>query len=148
MYEIFIQRKRTDIPDVTVKKSSDIVPILLKLFPEEDGIRETCRAVMLDAAHSTIGHYLVSTGSADRVIIDIRGICTAAVASGARAVVICHNHPSGNPRPGVADLEQTDRLRKALATLDIQFLDHIILGEKTYFSFCDEVEAKYPRKIA
>ena len=148
MYELRLQRKKSSIPDVVVKKSSDIVPVFRKLYPEGDLWRETCRAVMLDAAHSTIGHYLVSTGSADRVIVDIRGICTAAVASGARAVVICHNHPSGNPRPGVADLEQTDRLRKALATLDIQLLDHIILGEKTYFSFCDEVEAKYPRKVA
>ena len=148
MYELRLQRKKSSIPDVVVKKSSDIVPVLRKLYPEGDLWRETCRAVMLDAAHSTIGHYLVSTGSADRVIVDIRGICTAAVASGARAVVICHNHPSGNPRPGVADLEQTDRLRKALATLDIQLLDHIILGEKTYFSFNDEMETKYPKKAA
>lgn len=148
MYELKLQRKRSSLPDVTVRNSSDIIDTLRKIYPKGDLWRETCRAVMLDAAHSTIGHYLVSTGSADRVIIDIRGICTAAVASGARAVVICHNHPSGNPRPGVADLEQTDRLRKALATLDIQLLDHIILGEKTYFSFCDEVEAKYPKKVA
>jgi len=148
MYELRLQRKKSSIPDVVVKKSSDIVPVLRKLYPEGDLWRETCRAVMLDAAHSTIGHYLVSTGSADRVIVDVRGICTAAVTSGARAVVICHNHPSGNPRPGIADLEQTDRLRKALATLDIQLLDHIILGEKTYFSFNDEMETKYPKKAA
>lgn len=145
MYELKLQRRHSSIPDVTVKNSSDIIGTLRKIYPEEDLWRETCRIVLLDGANRTIGHYLVATGSADKVIIDIRGICTAAVMAGARGVVLSHNHPGGNPTPGRADIEMTEALRKALAVLDIRLLDHIVLGEESYYSFYDEKETRYCR---
>ncbi len=145
MYEIKLQRKRSSLPDVTVKNADDIVDTLRKIYPEGDLWRETCRIVLLDRANRTIGHYLVSTGSADKVIIDVRGICTAAVMASARSVVLSHNHPSGNPLPGRADIEGTEALRRALSVLDIRLLDHIVLGEESYYSFCEEKETRYRR---
>lgn len=145
MYELKLQRKRSSIPDVTVKNSSDIIGTLRKIYPEGDLWRETCRIVLLDGANRAIGHYLVATGSADKVIIDVRGICTAAVMAGARGVILSHNHPGGNPTPGRADIEMTEALRKALTVLDIKLLDHIVLGEESYYSFCDEKETRYRR---
>lgn len=145
MYELKLQRRRSSLPDVTVKNSRDIIGTLRKIYPEGDLWRETCRIILLDGANRTIGHYLVSTGSADKVIIDIRDICTAAVMAGARGVVLSHNHPGGNPTPGRADIEMTEALRKALAVLDIRLLDHIVLGEESYYSFCDEKETRYCR---
>jgi DNA repair protein RadC len=95
-----------------------------------------------------MGHYLVSTGSVNKVIVDLRGIATAALKAGARAVILCHNHPSGNPQPSGSDRDQTDNLRQALSLLDIELLDHIVLGEDKYFSFAEETTWRYPKRIA
>jgi DNA repair protein RadC len=49
-----------------------------------------------------------------------------------------HNHPSGNPLPGTADIEQTRILRRALAACDISLIDHVVIGNDSFYSFADE----------
>ena len=57
---------------------------------------------------------------------------------GAEAVLVAHNHPSGDATPSVEDRMVTERLRKAGELLGIEVLDHVVLGETRYFSFADE----------
>ena len=54
------------------------------------------------------------------------------------AVVICHNHPSGKLKPSKADMTLTEKIIEAAKILDIKLLDHLIITQKSYFSFADE----------
>ena len=77
-------------------------------------------------------------GGITGTIIDVRLVFKAALELGATALVLCHNHPSGNLKPSEADKQITKRLKEAGKHLDIQVLDHVIVGENGYFSFVDE----------
>lgn len=54
------------------------------------------------------------------------------------AMTICHNHPSGNVRPSSADDQLTEKISKVCKTMDIRFLDHLIIADDTYYSYADE----------
>lgn len=152
MYEIQIKKTRIleDENDVRIRCSRDVIGVVLPLFPEDESWREYCWAVFLDRMRRPIGRFLVGVGGERAVTIDIKPVCSAAIGCLAAGVVLAHNHPSGNPMPGESDIKQTDALRKALSIFDIEFVDHVVLGEKEYFSFNDEVRApihpKTPRK--
>lgn len=77
-------------------------------------------------------------GGITGTIIDVRLVFKAAFELGATALVLCHNHPSGNLKPSEADKQMTKKLKEAGKHLDIQVLDHVIVGENGYFSFVDE----------
>lgn len=108
--------------------------------------REKVFALFVDRMKMPLGHILVGVGDDTTVSISNKLIAKAALDSIADGVILCHNHPSGEPKPGADDIRATDALRRGLKCLDISLLDHVILGEKTYFSFQAEVECKYPRK--
>ena len=105
--------------------------------------REKVFALFVDREKAPLGHLLVGLGNETTVPISNKLIAKAALDASADGVILCHNHPSGNPKPGHDDLRATDSLRKGLGCLDISLLDHVILGEKGFFSFQDEVERKY-----
>lgn len=71
----------------------------------------------------------------DRLDLPIRAVAADALAFGADAVVMAHNHPSGDATPSVADREATRMLARALATLDIRLLDHLIVTHDRISSF-------------
>ena len=77
-------------------------------------------------------------GGITGTIIDVRLVFKAALELGATALVLCHNHPSGNLKPSEADKQITKKLKEAGKHLDIQVLDHVIVGENGYYSFADE----------
>ena len=64
----------------------------------------------------------------------------------ASGLIMVHNHPSGNPRPGHNDLTETERMKKAANTFDIALLDHIIICDDCYFSFADDKVTVAERK--
>ena len=82
---------------------------------------------------------MLSRGTFDRTAIDSRTILRQALLKNAAAIILCHNHPSGNEKPSQADIGLTDNLRKACKLMDIPLLDHIILSSGKYYSFADEV---------
>jgi DNA repair protein RadC len=63
-----------------------------------------------------------------------------ALENGATALIIFHNHPSGTPYPSANDMKATHQLKKALGLVDISLLDHIVVSDRSYYSFDDEVE--------
>lgn len=77
-------------------------------------------------------------GSATCSIISARDIFTEAINVGAVNIILLHNHPSGNPYPSEADDEITFKVQKAGELMDIGLLDHIIIGDNTYYSYADE----------
>jgi len=71
-------------------------------------------------------------------MVDTRLVYKSALAHGSTALILVHNHPSGTLQPSQADKTITQKLKNAGDLLDIKILDHIIVTEKTYFSFADE----------
>lgn len=84
--------------------------------------------VLLDTKHMVIGFENVFRGTIDGASVYPREIAKIALAHNAAAVILAHNHPSGNPEPSNADRILTERLRESLALIDVRVLDHIIVG--------------------
>ena len=71
-------------------------------------------------------------------LVDVRLVLKKALETGAVSIILAHNHPSGTLKPSQADKDITSKLKAAAAALDIKVLDHLIITEKSYFSFADE----------
>jgi len=99
--------------------------------------KEMLLSILLDTRHQTIGHSLVSLGSLNECTAHPREIFRPAIAAAAYAVIVMHNHPSGDPAPSEADRRLTRRLGEAGTLLQIPVVDHVIVGdgETPYFSF-------------
>lgn len=81
---------------------------------------------------------LVSVGFEDGTTsLNMREIFTEALKAGAEAIIVAHNHPSGNLTPSKADLEATEKLKAAAGLLEVQLVDHLIIGKGDYFSFAE-----------
>jgi DNA repair protein RadC len=68
----------------------------------------------------------------------VRLVIKKAIEKLASAIILCHNHPSGNIQPSNSDADITTKLKKAAKYMDINVLDHIIVSDSEYFSFADE----------
>jgi DNA repair protein RadC len=108
-------------------------PVLKGLETEE------CWVIYLNSARYVIGRECVSTGGLNATILDVKRIVASALERKAQSVVLVHNHPSGNPRPGMEDLSQTQALRRAMDSMSISLLDHVVLCDDSYYSFADEM---------
>src|SRR5262249_32765455 len=93
--------------------------------------------VLLNAKHRPIGLNTVSVGSLTASIVHGREVFKPAIAGNAAAVILAHNHPSGDPSPSTEDVELTKRLRDAGELLGIRVLDHVIVGDGKHYSFVD-----------
>ena len=80
----------------------------------------------------------ISQGGVSGTITDIRIILQSAFSKLASAMILAHNHPSGNLKPSEADLKITKKIKDAAKLMDIAVLDHIIVGDESYLSFADE----------
>jgi DNA repair protein RadC len=96
-------------------------------------------AVLLNTKLRSVGHHVISVGTLNEALGHPREIFRAAIIGAAYAVILMHNHPSGDPTPSEADRRLTQRIRSSAELLAIRLLDHIIVGEKSgdlgHFSF-------------
>lgn len=99
--------------------------------------REAFAILMLNARHKTIGFYLVSIGTLNSSAVHPREIFRAAIAVGAARIVLAHHHPSGDSSPSPEDREVTKRLTECGELLGITVLDHVVIGDRNYYSFAD-----------
>ncbi|MHC4668016.1 MAG: RadC family protein [Planctomycetota bacterium] len=97
--------------------------------------REMFLVVLLDARHRVLAEEIVSEGSLTSSIVHPREVFMPAVRESAGAMVLVHNHPSGDPRPSDEDVAVTRRLVHASELLGIRVLDHVIVGDGAYASF-------------
>ena len=93
--------------------------------------------VMLDVKHRVIRVRIVSVGSLDSTIVHPREVFREAASASAAAVVLFHNHPSGDPTPSPDDLALTTRMVSAGDVMGIEVLDHVILADQRYFSLVE-----------
>jgi DNA repair protein RadC len=90
--------------------------------------------LILNTRRRIKGHYLVSIGTMDTILVHAREVFRLAIMASAAAIVIAHNHPSGDPAPSEADIKVTRELIRGGQLLKIDVLDHIIIGESKYSS--------------
>jgi DNA repair protein RadC len=123
-------------PGTLLRHSGDVARVVVETA--RGSRRESFFALLLDVRHRVLGLRVISTGSLDSAPVHPREVFAPAVRESAAAVVVAHNHPSGDPTPSGEDRRITERLRSAGELLGIELLDHIIVGVDRYFSFADQ----------
>lgn len=119
-----------------VKKIGSPADAAAVLFHYLEGAdREHFVALYLDTKHCITAVHTVSIGSLNATIVHPREVYKAALLANAAAVIVGHNHPSGDPTPSEEDLNVTKRLVEAGRILGIECLDHVVLGDRRFVSF-------------
>lgn len=90
--------------------------------------------LLFDSAFHLISECMISQGSVDRSIVSVREVCQTALLGGAVSVALIHNHPSSDVEPSDMDICVTEKVRKALVSVGIRLIDHLIAGREDYFS--------------
>ena len=92
---------------------------------------ENFQVIFLNTRRRMIGMRVLSQGTLDTLLVHPREVFRSAIAAGAAAIVVAHNHPSGDPTPSEQDIKVTRDLMRAGQLLKIELVDHIILGRRT-----------------
>lgn len=123
-----IDREESSSPDNAAK--------LAYAYLGKHAHKEQFLLLSLDTRNRLICIDTISQGSLSSAVIHAHDLFRVAIANNASSVILCHNHPSGDPQPSQADIQATERLVKGAALLGISILDHIILGDSgRYYSF-------------
>lgn len=102
-----------------------------------DLAQEEFRVLLLNTQHAVIRELAVTRGTLDASIVHPREVFRAAIAEAAAAMVLVHNHPSGDPTPSSEDREVTRQLAEAGRLIGIPVLDHVVVGDGRYVSFVE-----------
>lgn len=139
--ELGRRRKESQpLEKIKVVSSADAAAIFKPML--SDLPHEEFWILLLNRNNLMIDTFMVSQGGLSGTVIDVRIILKKALQAGieklACSIILCHNHPSGNLIPSEADKEITRKIKEAGKHMDIPVLDHIIIGNESYFSFADE----------
>ncbi len=123
----------------TITSPNDAALLAVEFTRAADDDREHFWVVLLNTKHRYLMHTEVSVGTVKAALVGPREVFGPAVREGASSIVLCHNHPSGEPAPSLEDRELTRRLQECGKLLGIEVLDHVIVGNGTgrWFSFRD-----------
>ena len=125
------------IDEIKILSSQEFFHYAKGIYSTLDADKEHCVLFSLNNKNVLTGEKTISTGSLTASLVHPREVFRAAVNLDAAAIIMVHNHPSGDPIPSPEDREITKRLMGCADLFGIRFLDHIILGEDRYFSFGD-----------
>ena len=115
------------------KDAFNVMSVHLQDLPHEE-----FWVLLLNRANYVIKSAEISKGGVSGTIADTKIIYKLAIESLASAIILFHNHPSGNLSPSEADIKLTEKVKKAGETMEIPVLDHIIISDQGYYSFADE----------
>lgn len=132
------RRRKESEPEEKLKvtTSADAARIFSPLL--SDLPHEEFWVLLLNRSNLVIDKFMVSQGGLTGTIIDVRIVLKTALEKLACSLILCHNHPSGNLIPSQADRDITNKLKDACKFMDMAVLDHIIIGNGSFFSFADE----------
>lgn len=139
--EIDITFKEEKLFDNTVRASEDAYDFVREVIFDGMEIQEHFVVLYMNQANRIIGYYKHSKGTINSTPVDIEIIVAVAIKTLSKAMIISHNHPSGNLSPSQADRNLTKRLKEAVKLFEIAVLDHIIATADGYYSFADHSEA-------
>ena len=135
--EYSLKYTKSEIQKTKITTSESASNVIRQFYFDDINIYESFFILLLNRANNTTGFAKISQGGTAGTVVDIKIIAKYAVESLSSAVIICHNHPSGNIKPSEADINITKKIKDALLLLDISLTDHIILSENNYYSFSD-----------
>ena len=132
------RRRRSEeaLENVKITSSNSVFEVLQPILG--DLAHEEFWILYLNNANKIIEQYQISKGGITGTLVDVRVTLRKALELGAVSLILAHNHPSGNLNPSEADKQLTLKLKTAAESMDIKILDHLIVTEKSYFSFADE----------
>ena len=123
-----------------ISASSDVAKILFETWDNDTiQLHESFKIILLNNSNIVKGIYEISSGGITGTLVDIRIIFAVVLKSLSSAIILAHNHPSGNLKPSDADKRLTSKIKQASELLDIKLLDHLIITpSQEYFSFADD----------
>ena len=122
------------LPTTPFTSSSQVADYFSSL---EEEPREILIAMYLDNKHRALGIEEVSKGTLTASLCEPRAILQGAILANAAALILVHDHPSGNPEPSPEDIAVTKNLKQLTDIVPIRLLDHVIIGRKSYYSLAD-----------
>ena len=130
--------RESAIPSETRKitTSRDLYALLREYFSGHD--REEMVVVMLNMKHAVTALHTVAIGSLSQSVVHPRETFKAAITMNAAAIILAHNHPSGDPSPSDDDRLLTTRLKQVGELIGLPVLDHLVIGTDRYVSFADK----------
>ena len=115
-----------------ISGARDVFDLLKYDFKEYE--TERFKTVLLNTKNEVLRVVTVSTGSIAETLAAPGDVFREAVRDAATAIIVCHNHPSGNPEPSPADVKLTEQLKKAGEILGVSVLDHVVFGDMRFVS--------------
>jgi DNA repair protein RadC len=135
--KITLKKDPTDFQRVKINGSQDSADYIRQFYEGDIEIFESFFILLLNRQNKTIGYAKISQGGVTGTVVDAKIVIKYIVDTLASAVILCHNHPSGNLAPSTDDINLTEKLVKAVKLVDSQVLDHIILTSDNFYSFAD-----------
>jgi len=117
---------------IKITSASDIIPLLSDIAGKQ---QEYFICISLNGANEVIEKRVVTVGLLDKSQVHPREVFADVISDRAAAVILAHNHPSGELKPSNSDLKINDQLMKAAEILGIRLLDHVIVAKNGYYSF-------------
>lgn len=138
VYAVQLVRERSQSTEVrTIRGPANAYEILAGYLQPETLDREHFCILLLDTKNNVRGIHTVSIGTLNSSLIHPREVFKPAIPASANAVVLAHNHPSGDPEPSAGDWAVTRRLEQAGKLLGIEVLDHLVIGDGRFVSLRD-----------
>lgn len=135
--EYRLKATTNSVPTIQITSPAKAAEFARQFYQDDLTIFESCFLMLLNQSNKVIGWVKISQGGIASTVVDKRIVAKYAIESLATAVILVHNHPSGNATPSMQDRNVTAEIEKGLALFDIKLFDHIILTEDTYTSLAD-----------
>ncbi len=131
--ELFAMENEDPVKKVTAP--GDIVPAVRYLA---ENTQEVFVVADLDGAHKVIEIREITKGLINRTLVHPREVYRGAIVNNAAAIILVHNHPSGNLQPSVEDIQITRQIKEAGILIGIEVIDHVIITKGGFYSFLEE----------
>lgn len=134
--EIYKRLSKPRDKRLRIKKPSDIVSLIMTdiFFMEQ----EVFIVITLNSKNNVLSKKEIFKGSLNSSLVHPREVFKEALKSSAASIIVCHNHPSGDPNPSKEDINVTKRIKECGNIMGIELLDHIIIGDNDYISLKEE----------
>lgn len=138
--EVDITFKEEKLHFKQIRSSSDAYKFVRDVLFKDLEIQEHFIVLFMDHSNTITGYYRHTKGTINSTSVDIEVILAVAIKTLSKAMIVSHNHPSGNKNPSEADRRMTKQLKQAASIFGISVLDHIIATKDNYYSFADNGE--------
>ena len=138
--EVTLHYKRpkvTEMPKILCSQDAEKV-MRSVIDPNRIDLKEFFWVILMSRANQVLGVSLIGEGTTNGTTVNIKEVFQLVITSNSSAVVLCHNHPSGQLKPSQADISITEKIKRVAQILDVQVLDHLIISSEGCYSMCDD----------